>query len=142
MVISMANVQQVDSGRLVEAAAAKLQEQQLPMPVYVTLVKTGPSRERPPEQANFWYMRSAAVLRQVYLHGPIGVSRLRTRYGSRKMHSVTRHHQKRAGGSVITDALNALEKAGYVKKGKTGREITPRGKSFLDKIASGIVRGA
>ncbi len=138
----MANVQQVDSGRLVQEAAARLQEQKLPMPGYATLVKTGPSRERAPEQTDFWYVRCSAVLRQVYLHGPIGVSRLRSRYGSRKVHSTTRHHRKRAGGSIITDALNTLEKAGYVKKGKTGREITPQGKSFLDKIANGILRGA
>jgi len=36
----------------------------------------------------------------------------------------------------------ALEKLGYVKKGKKGREITPAGKSFLDKIANGLTRGA
>ena len=48
----------------------------------------------------------------------------------------------RAGGSIITDALNALEKAGLVKKGKKGREITAAGKSLLDKVANDIARGA
>lgn len=138
----MANVYQVESSALVKTAAAKLQEQKLPMPVYVTVVKTGPSRERAPEQTDFWYIRCSALLRQVYINGPIGVSRLRARYGSRKVHTVTKHHWKRAGGSIITDALNALEKAGYVKKGKTGRVITPQGKSFLDKVANSISRGA
>ena len=138
----MANVFEVDSGKLIGVAAQKLKEKGITKPVYVEYVKTGPSRERIPDQKDFWYVRSAALLRQVYINGPIGVSSLRTRYGSRKGHVVTRHHHYRAGGSMITDALNALEKAGYVKKGKTGREITSSGKSFLDKIANDIVRGA
>ena len=76
------------------------------------------------------------MLRQVYINGPVGVSALRTKYGAKKAHVVSRHHHFRAGGSIITDALNSLEKAGLVKKGKKGREITPAGKSFLDKVAN------
>ncbi len=138
----MANVFEVDSGKLIAQAAAKLKEKGIARPAYVDWVKTGPSKERVPEQRDFWYTRCSSVLRQVYINGPVGVSKLRTRFGSRKGHVVTRHHHRRAGGSMITDALNALEKAGYVKKGKVGREITPSGKSFLDKIANDIVRGA
>lgn len=138
----MANVYQVDSGKLIAAAAQKLKEKGIAKPKYVEYVKTGPSRERTPDQKDFWFVRCSSILRQVYINGPLGVSRLRTRYGSRKGHVVTRHHHGRAGGSMITDALNALEKAGYIKKGKSGREITPSGKSFLDKIANDMVRGA
>jgi small subunit ribosomal protein S19e len=138
----MANVYEVDSGKLVGVAAQRLKEKGIAKPVYADYVKTGPSKERIPSQKDFWYIRSASLLRQVYVSGPVGVSRLRTRYGSRKGHVVSRHHHMRAGGSMITDALNALEKAGYVKKGKQGREITASGKSFLDKIANEIVRGA
>lgn len=138
----MANVYQVESGKLISIAAQKLKEKGIAKPAYVAYVKTGPSRERIPSQKEFWYIRCSSLLRQIYINGPVGVSRLRTRYGSRKGHVVSRHHHGRAGGSMITDALNALEKAGYVKKGKSGREITPSGKSFLDKIANEIVRGA
>ncbi|MDE1855475.1 MAG: 30S ribosomal protein S19e [Candidatus Micrarchaeota archaeon] len=138
----MANVYEVDSGKLISVAAQKLKEKGIARPAYVDFVKTGPSRERIPQQKDFWYVRSASLLRQVYLSGPLGISRLRTRYGSRKGHVVSRHHHMRAGGSMITDALNALEKAGYVTKGKQGREITPSGRSFLDKVANEITRGA
>lgn len=138
----MANVYEVDSGRLIDAAAHKLKEKGVAKPAYVAYVKTGPSRERIPQQEDFWYIRCSSLLRQVYLNGPLGISRLRTRYGGKHGHTVSRRHHQRAGGSIITDALNALEKAGYVKKGKTGREITPSGKSFLDKVANELVRGA
>ncbi|MDE1874367.1 MAG: 30S ribosomal protein S19e [Candidatus Micrarchaeota archaeon] len=138
----MANVYEVDSGKLVSAAAMKLKEKGIAKPAYLDYVKSSPSRERIPQQKDFWYIRSASLLRQVYVSGPVGVSRLRTRYGSKKGHVVSRHHHMRAGGSIITDALNALEKAGYVKKGKQGREITPSGRSLLDKVANELTRGA
>lgn len=138
----MANVYQVDSGKLISIAAQKLKEKGMPKPKYIEYVKTGTSKERVPEQKDFWYIRCSALLRQVYINGPIGISSLRTRYGSRKVHTVSRHHHEKAGGSIITDALNALEKNGYVKKTKSGREITASGKSFLDKIANEMIKGA
>jgi small subunit ribosomal protein S19e len=138
----MANVYQVEPGKLIGVAAQRLKAKGIAKPKYIDYVKSGPSRERIPDNKDFWYVRSASILRQVYLSGPIGVERLRTRYGSRKGHVVSRHHHANAGGSIITDSLNALEKAGYIKKGKSGREITPSGKSFLDKIANEITRGA
>ncbi|VVB77029.1 30S ribosomal protein S19e [uncultured archaeon] len=138
----MANVFEVDSGKLVSAAAAKLKEKGISRPDYIDFVKSGAGRERIPQSRDFWYMRCSAILRQVYINGPIGVEKLRTRYGNRKGHTMHRHHHMKASGSIITDAFASLEKAGYVKKGKAGREITPAGKSFLDKIANDIIRGA
>jgi Ribosomal protein S19E (S16A) len=135
----MANVYEVNPQELIKAAAAKLKEVIKEPPEYVHFVKSGVSRERPPQDADFWYMRSASVLRQVYLNGPIGVSRLRVRYGSKKEHVVHRKHFMRAGGSIISDSLKALEDAGLVKKDQKGRTITPKGKSFLDKLSNSVL---
>jgi small subunit ribosomal protein S19e len=95
-------------------------------------------RERLPSDPNFWYIRSASILRQVYLNGPVGVSRLRTKYGCKQEHTVHHKHHVKAGGSIIRDALIELQKAGYVKNTKAGRVITPAGKSFMDKICKEI----
>ena len=134
----MANVYDVKGAEIVKLAAERLKDK-IKKPAYVDYVKSGANRERVPADTNFWYVRSASILRQVYLNGPIGVSRLKTRYGSRKEHVVHRRHHKSAGGSIIRDALQELEKAGYVKtstvRGRKGRIITKEGKSFLDKIA-------
>lgn len=135
----MANINEVDSSALINAASAKLKEAGIQKPSYVGFTKTGPGKERVPQDENFWYIRCASILRQVYLNGPIGVSRLRTYYGSKKEHVVRRHHHYRSGGSIIKDAFDALEKAGYIKKGKKGRIITPSGRAFLDKISNDIV---
>ncbi len=133
----MANVNDVNSAQLVSAAAAALKEK-IKKRDYINYVKSGPSKERPPAQSDFWYTRSASILRQVYLNGPIGVTRLATRYGSRKEHVVHRRHHVQAGSGIIRDMLQELEKANMIKKVKNGRVITPQGKSFLDKIANQV----
>ena len=138
----MANLYEVDAGAFIAKAAEKLKAANVKKPGYVDYVKTGAGRERVPASEDFYFARCASVLRQVYLNGPIGISTLRTRYGNRKRHTVTKHHHKRAGGSVIKDAFDSLEKLGYVKKAKVGRVITPAGKAFADKISNEIIKGA
>jgi len=120
---------------LVKVAAQRLKGT-LKKPEYINFVKSGANKERVPNDPDFWYMRSASILRQVYLNGPLGVSRLRTRYGGKKEHDgMHRHHHVRAGGSIIRDIFMQLEAISLIKKTKKGRIITPQGKSFLDKIS-------
>jgi small subunit ribosomal protein S19e len=138
----MVSINEVNAQQLVKAVAKKLQEQAMPKPAYVGLVKSGAGKERVPLQDDFWYVRSAAILRQLYLRGPVGISRLRTYFGNRRRHlRIFKHHHYKAGGSLITDSLNALEKLGYVVKTKKGRAITPKGRSLLDKTAKELVSG-
>ncbi|MGC8676297.1 MAG: 30S ribosomal protein S19e [Candidatus Micrarchaeia archaeon] len=136
----MANINEVNAQKLVESVAAKLKQQNMPAKSYVGIVKSGAGKERVPSQEDFWYVRSASLLRRLYINGPVGISRLRTYFGSRKRHvSKVRHHHYKAGGSIITDSLNALEKLGYVAKTKQGRVLTPKGRSLLDKAANELV---
>jgi small subunit ribosomal protein S19e len=133
----MANVYDVEPSILVKATADKLKEK-LKKPGYIDYVKSGAGRDRIPEDPDFWYIRGASILRQVYLNGPVGVSRLRTRYGNRKESVVHKKHHVNASGSIIRDEFQQLESLNYIKKTKTGRIITPAGRSFLDKIAKEI----
>ena len=133
----MPNVYDVKASKLVGAVAAQLKDK-IKKPEYINYVKSGANRERPPTDPDFWYVRGASVLRQVYINGPVGVSKLRTRYGSRKEHSVHRRHHVGAGGGIIRDLFQELERAQLVKSTKEGRVITPKGRSFVDKIAKGL----
>ena len=136
----MANVYDVDASELVKMAAEKLKDK-VKKPDYVNYVKSGAAKERMPEDPDFWYIRTASILRQVYVNGPVGVSRLRTRYGSRKDHVVHRHHHMRAGSKIIRDALHELERLKYVKNSGKGRVITPEGRAFLDRISVEVAHG-
>jgi small subunit ribosomal protein S19e len=133
----MANVYDVKASDVIRVAAERLKEK-IKKPYYVDFVKSGPNKERVPQDPDFWYIRSASILRYVYINGPVGVSRLRTKYGSRKEHVVHKRHHVKSGGSVIRDSMIELERLKFVKATKEGRVITPQGKSFLDKICKEI----
>ncbi len=112
-------------------------------PEWAYYVKTGVSRERSPDQEDWWYIRAASVLRTLYLRGgkPVGVERLRTKYGGRTGRRVRPEHFKKGSGHIIRLILQQLEEAGFVTKvEKKGRKITPQGISFLDKAAARIAK--
>jgi small subunit ribosomal protein S19e len=108
-------------------------------PEWTLFVKTSHGKERPPLDDDWWYLRAASVLKNVAFLGPIGVSKLRTKYGTRK----NRGHQPdkfvKGSGKIIRDILQQLEKAGLVKQGKKGahkgRILTPQGQSLIDKCS-------
>lgn len=133
----------VDAQELLEKAAIELKKiPELKAPEWAPFVKTGVHKERPPADGNWWYIRSASILRTVYRQGPIGVSKLRSKYGGKKNRGVKKEHFYKGSGSILRKSMQQLEKAGFVKiveKGiHKGRVISPKGKAFLDKIAAQI----
>lgn len=129
----------VDHLKFMAAVAEELKKNENVKPHKLAgFVKSGVNAERLPDQKDFWYLRSAAILRKVYVRGPVGVSRLRTAFGSRKRRGHKPAHHRRAGGKFIRLMLQQLEKAGYLQKIQKpvfGRALTPAGQKFLDGIA-------
>lgn len=112
------------------------QYKELEPPSWSYFAKTGVHRERPPEQPDWWYIRAASVLRRIYVEGPIGVSRLRTRYGGRQNRGQAPEHFRRGSGKIIRTILQQLEQAGLVKKvEKRGRKPTEKGIQLLERLA-------
>jgi small subunit ribosomal protein S19e len=133
------SVYDVEAQQLIERVAQELKKfEELKPPEWVYFVKSGSHAERPPQQEDFWYIRCASLLRYLYINGPIGVSRLRHKYGGRKSRGVAPHRHRKASGNIIRKALQRLEKIGFVRTTKKGRELTPKGRSFLDKISNEI----
>jgi small subunit ribosomal protein S19e len=137
----MTTIYDVDTNELIILASKKLKQEKLVAPpVWSTFVKTGVHKERPPVDSDWWYIRAAAVLRTVYRQGPVGVSKLRTKFGGRQNTGYKPEHHYKGSGNIARKILQQLEKSGLVKneqKGQhKGRIITPKGKSFLDKIAT------
>ena len=108
-------------------------------PDWANHVKTGSHVERVPQMDDWWYVRSASLLRKLYLHGPVGVQRLRKEYGGRKRKGNFPAHHQKAGGSIIRTCLQQLEVAGLVDKvDKEGRRISKKGRSLLDAMSTQI----
>ncbi len=110
---------------------------QITAPEWSFFVKTGISKQRTPEDPDFWYVRTASILRQLYIQGVVGVQRLRTRYGGRKNRGVRPARFKKSSGKMLRVMLQQAEAAGFVEKvtgSQFGRRLTKTGREFLDSI--------
>jgi small subunit ribosomal protein S19e len=112
-------------------------------PEWVDFVKSGPSKERPINEEDFWYKRAASILRQIYKKKVIGVSKLRTKYGSKKNRGAKPEKFMKASGKIIRLILQQSDKAGLTQVSKVikgsnakraGRELTTKGKELLENI--------
>jgi small subunit ribosomal protein S19e len=135
----MVSIYDVHPRKLIEEMAAELKKMpEMAPPEWSIYVKTGNHNMRPPMETDWWYIRSAAIMRSVYKLGPIGVSKLRTKYGGRKNMGHKPDKTIKASGNIIRKILQKLEIIGFIKQTEAGvhkgRAITPKGKSFVDKI--------
>src|SRR3990167_5114681 len=143
----MTNIFTADQGSLVRKAAEELKKQKLVQPTdWSKFVKTSRHNERVPDNPDWWYHRSAAILRSIAKLGPVGTQKLRTKFGGRKNRGHKPEHFYPAAGSIIRKILQQLEQSGLIIKSyKTvhkGRILTPKGISFLDKLAVQISKQA
>ncbi len=139
----MASMYDVNAQELIQKAADELKKiQEIKPPSWAPFVKTSVHKERHPVDNDWWYVRTASVLRAIYRLGPVGVSKLRKKYGGKKNRGHKKEHFYKGSGNILRKSLQQLEKAGFVKfaeKGlHKGRIITPKGKAFLNKIATSL----
>ena len=125
---------------LLAEALKKIPE--IEQPDWVEIVKTSTHNKRPNTEEDFWYKRAASILRQIYIKGIVGVSRLRTRYGGRKHRGMKPSEFRKGGGKIIRTILQQSDAAGFTEivkaqkgtKIKPGRQITEKGKTFIEEI--------
>jgi small subunit ribosomal protein S19e len=143
----MSQILIVNPNELINKAAEELKKQKLVEPTeWSKFVKTGHSKQRLPDNDDWWYYRSAAILRSIAKLGPIGTQKLRTKYGSKKNRGHKPEKFFEASGSIIRKILQQLEKSELIKQAERGvhkgRVITPKGNSLLNKIAVQIDKHA
>jgi small subunit ribosomal protein S19e len=131
----MVSARSANQDRLVTRLA---QELKLKQPEWAKFVKTGVSRERPPEDENWWNMRAGSVLRKIYMEGSVGVSKLRSFYGGKHRRGHKRAHFAKGSGKIVRTILQQLEELKLVETGKKGRQITAAGQSFVDRVAKEV----
>ncbi len=136
----MVTIHETNTNKLIEKSAEEFKKNNIvKAPDWSIFVKTGAHKERPPTDKGWWYKRAAAVLRKIYIKGPIGVSKLRSTYGGKKNRGHKPGKFYKGSGKIIRVILQQLEQAEFVKKEAKGvhkgRIITNKGKAFLDKLA-------
>lgn len=140
----MNTVYELDSHEYNKKLAEALKQiPEIKEPEWAQFVKSGPSKERPIDDPDFWAKRTASILRQIYKRGILGVSRLRTKYGSKKNRGYRPETFKKASGKIIRNILQQTDEAGFteiakaikgVRSKKPGRQLTAKGKEFMEAI--------
>jgi small subunit ribosomal protein S19e len=131
----------VPASKFIEKLAKYLRENvdEVQPPAWASVAKTGTHVEKQPQNPNWWYIRSASMLRKVYVHGPIGIEKLRAEYGGRKDFGTKPEHAVKAGGSNIRKILQQLEAAGLIQKSSPqGRKTSPKGRKLLQEVAEDL----
>ena len=137
----MAKAYDVPADELIIKLAEQLKkDKRIESPSWAAFVKTGAHVEKIPQNKDWWYTRCASLLRKVYIHGPIGVSDLKSEYGGRKQIGYNLSHHKDAGGAIIRKGLQQLEVAGYIVKKSKGRLISEEGMKRIDRIATELYK--
>ncbi len=138
----VSHVEAADPQKLIEKVANYLKENQLVQPPpWAPFVKTGVHKERPPQNPDWWYIRAAAILRKLYLRGPIGVSRLRNLYGGRHRRGHRPPKFAKGSGAIIRKILQQLDAAGLSQQlDRKGRVLTPKGRRLLEEAAKAVLK--
>lgn len=140
----MVSAYEVNAQELIHEVAEHLKKNpEIVPPEWAPFVKTGVHKQRAPESADWWFIRSAAILRTLYKEGTIGTSKLRSKYGGKKNRGRKPSKFKKGSGNIIRKVLQQLEKAGLVETekkptAKKGRKLTKTGQSLLDKAAKEV----
>lgn len=126
----------IPSDTLIKRLGVALKEKEIiTPPTWSTWVKTGHFKEDKPLQEDWFYIRSAAVFRKIYIRGPIGIIELRKQFGNKKNRGSMPNKASLASGAVIRNIVQQLEKAGFVQSHDVeGRVITSSGKKFVDAL--------
>ena len=137
----MTSVTDVPPQRLLALLANRLKEMEaIKPPAWAPFVKTGTHREKAPQSPDWWYLRTASILRKVSLHAPIGVEQMGALYGGPRDRGSKPNAARKGSRSIVRKAFMQLEAAGLLKaEEKKGRVLTPKGQQLLDKCAHEVL---
>jgi small subunit ribosomal protein S19e len=111
-------------------------------PDWAAFARTGVHTQNAPYQTGWWYLRSASVLRKLYIRGARGVERLAAEYGGSRDRGSAPYHARSGSRSIIREILQQLEGSGLVRKQKNGgRVLTSDGHRLLDQLAKELLKG-
>src|SRR3990170_8003879 len=140
-VCTMPTAYDVPPGLLIERLKDLLEKEgKIKPPPWAGFARTGVHTEKAPVQKDWWYRRVAAVLRKVYVNGPVGTTHLASEFGGRRDRGSAPYHPRRGSRSIAREAMQQLEALGLLSKtDKKGRSISAQGRKLLDSLSHEIL---
>jgi len=129
----------IDKSELINRIAVELKDSSnVHAPEWAQFVKTGAGKDRTPVSDDWWFVRAGSILVAVADMGPIGVSKLRVKYGNKKNRGVKPERFYKSSGNIIRKILQQLESGNLIKKRDSGihkgRIITKEGLAVINKV--------
>mmetsp|Transcript_37506 Transcript_37506/g.65975 ORF Transcript_37506/g.65975 Transcript_37506/m.65975 type:complete len:164 (+) Transcript_37506:74-565(+) len=130
-------VKDVEPAKFIEAFAQHLKRQgRFEIPKWADVVKTGKLKELPPSNPDWLYVRTASMVRKIYIRGGSGVGGFRKVYGGQKRRGTMTNTFAKGSGKIIRYIFQQLEEMGLVEQDENGgRIITKEGQRELDTVA-------
>jgi len=138
----MVGVKDVAPATFIKAFADHLKnKQEFEVPVNAEIIKTGIHKNNAPYDPDWYYVRAAAIARQVYVHRGTGVGALRRHFGGAQRRGTRRQRFVKGSGGLIRDILQQLNTLGYIEEDKDtgGRVLTVEGQTALDQVAHAVL---
>ncbi|MFY9605290.1 MAG: 30S ribosomal protein S19e [Thermoplasmata archaeon] len=138
----MATAFDVPADKLIPKLAEELKKlETIAPPDWAAFVKTGRHREKSPADNNWWHVRSAAVLRKIYIEGPVGTTRLAAMFGGKADRGSKPNRAVRGSRSISRITVQQLEKSQLVQKQKDGgRVVTAKARKMIDGMSTQILK--
>jgi len=108
------------------------------VPKWAEFCKTSVAKELGPTDADWFFVRAAAIARRVYVNPNVGVGALKKVFGSQKRNGGRRNHFSEASGKINRVCLQQLEKLGLLEASKNsrgGRIVSSKGRQEMDHVA-------
>jgi small subunit ribosomal protein S19e len=87
-------------------------------------------------------MRSASVLRKIYLKGHTGVTRLADEYGGKRDRGSSPYHARSGSRSIAREIVQQLEKSGLLESKKPrGRHVSAAGMKLMAAVSRDVLKG-
>lgn len=138
----MATAFDVPAEKLIPKIADELKKvETIAPPDWAAYAKTGRHREKSPVTVDWWHTRAAAVLRKIYVEGPIGSTRLAAMYGGKADRGSKPNRAVRGSRSISRLTVQQLEKSQLVQKQKDGgRVVTAKARKMIDAMSTQILK--
>merc|ERR1712226_289395 len=141
---TIVTVKDVTAEKFITAFSQHLKRQgRFEIPKWADVVKTARYKELPPIDPDWLYVRTASMVRKIYIRGGTGVGAFRKVYGGQYRRGVQKNVFQKASGKIARYCLQQLEEMGLVETHENGgRVITKEGQRELDTVAVQVVAPA
>merc|ERR1719454_2033218 len=130
-------VKDIDAASFISSFSKHLKRQgRFEMPKWADVVKTAKFKELPPSDPDWLYVRTASMVRKVYIRKGMGVGAFRKVYGGQQRRGTCTKVFSKGSGRIARYIVQQLEEMGLVEQNEDGgRMITKEGQRELDTVS-------